>query len=626
MTIKDRHMNRGRRLAGVGLGWSMLFSAAVGAASLQDTSAQRLIVKFRSAHVSLAATPAESSGALHRVATTQGVQPRLLRKMASGAHVLQVETPQSEVAMDAIIAQLESDPDVEYAEPDLLMVPANDEYYQYQWYLYDPVAGINADSAWQYSAGSGAVVAILDSGILPHEDLQQNIVAGYDFVSNVFVANDGDGRDSDATDPGDGVLADECSEGNPETDRESTWHGTHVAGIVAASANNGVGIHGIAYQAKIQSLRVLGRCGGYTSDIVDAMMWAAGYSVDDVPFNSTPADVINLSLTSSVPSGCNRTYSDAIASVQQAGVSVVVAAGNGYGDADDYTPGNCPGAYTVAATDSSGNKAVYSNAGTVVDASAPGGSLRFLGDNNGIWSSISDGDYSPGNDIYDPKQGTSMAAPMVSGVMAILKGAKPDASVEEISQAIKQTLRPLQESCVGCGGGIVDAEAAVKRLLGITVVDNDADLRVELLGTNGKYVEDSTNPGQGTIGFQVVLTNLGPALANSIELSLFLPAEVDLVSVESVSDLVCSETQMSCSIASLNVDESITLDVLVSTQQKNKMDFSASAYGVESDPDASNNVVLAKFGGALGLEILFLLVLLQRTVLRRSWGIQFRSR
>ena len=124
----------------------------------------------------------------------------------------------------------------------------------------------------------------------------------------------------------------------------------------------------------------------------------------------------------------------------------------------------------------------------------------------------------------------------------------------------------------------------------------------------------------------MVLTNLGPALANSIELSLFLPAEVDLVSVESVSDLVCSETQMSCSIASLNVDESITLDVLVSTQQKNKMDFSASAYGVESDPDASNNVVLAKFGGALGLEILFLLVLLQRTVLRRSWGIQFRSR
>ncbi|WP_269434596.1 S8 family serine peptidase [Aliidiomarina indica] len=341
----------------------------------------------------------------------------------------------------------------------------NDPGYSAQWHYYEPVGGMNAEGAWsQGITGQGAVVAVLDTGYRPHVDLAANILQGYDMISDVFMANDGDGRDTDARDPGDWVSAGACGFNNPPQDQPSSWHGTHVAGTVSAVTNNGTGVAGVAYDAKVVPVRVLGRCGGTTADIADGILWAAGLSVPGAPANANPADVINLSLGGG--GSCQSVTQSAINSARNAGSVIVVAAGNSNTNAANFTPASCNNVVTVAATNRDGGRAYYSNYGSVVDLAAPGGAMSSAGDPEGVLSTYNSGSTTPASDNYSYSQGTSMAAPHVAGVVALIRQANPSATPAEIEQIMLDTVRSFPANCSGCGAGIIDAEAAVQLAMG----------------------------------------------------------------------------------------------------------------------------------------------------------------
>ncbi|SEA07672.1 S8 family peptidase [Alkalimonas amylolytica] len=363
---------------------------------------------------------------------------------------------------ETLLQQLAKDDQIEYVEEDALhqiALTPNDTLYANQWHYHESNGGIRAPAAWNHVSGQGVVVAVLDTGYRPHIDLNANVLPGYDMISNIWTANDGNGRDSDARDPGDWVNAGDCGYGQPTTFRPSSWHGTHVAGTIAAVTNNNTGVAGVAYNAKILPVRVLGRCGGYMSDIADGIIWAAGGSIAGVPTNPNPASVINMSLGGA--GSCSVTYQNAINQARNRGAIIVVAAGNSNGNANDFTPANCTGVVTVAATNRQGGRANYSNTGTSVDIAAPGGQMTSTNDPNGVLSTFNTGTTTPGADNYGYYQGTSMAAPHVAGVAALIKQAKPNATPDEIANLLKATARPFPANCNNCGTGIVNAFAAV---------------------------------------------------------------------------------------------------------------------------------------------------------------------
>ncbi|WNO60234.1 S8 family peptidase [Rheinheimera sp. MMS21-TC3] len=360
---------------------------------------------------------------------------------------------------------LAQDDSIEMIEEDILMqatATPNDPSYNDQWHYYESVGGLRAPGAWDNASGSGVVVAVLDTGYRPHIDLNANILPGYDMVSDSFMGNDGNGRDSDARDPGDWLNPGECGNGNPSQFRGSSWHGTHVAGTIAAVSNNNRGVAGVAYNAKIVPVRVLGKCGGYTSDIADGIIWASGGTVSGVPSNPNPADVINMSLGGG--GSCSSTTQNAINIARNNGSVIIVAAGNDNTNANNFNPGSCPGVVNVAATGRNGGRAYYSNYGTSVDVAAPGGAMGSNAD--GVLSTHNTGSTTPSSDSYSSMQGTSMAAPHVAGVAALIKQVKPSATPDQIEQILKSTARSFPASCSGCGTGIVDANAAVLNAMG----------------------------------------------------------------------------------------------------------------------------------------------------------------
>jgi len=427
-----------------------------------------MIVKYRDVQTiarSAAAGPvrADRLAAMKAAAAQQGVQLTHLRNNALGAHILKLDRRLAVTDAQALAARLKAmDPAIEYAEPDrilhALMTP-NDGSYTSQWDLYDATGGIKAPQAWDLATGSGVTVAVIDTGYRPHTDLAANIVAGYDFINDTAVANDGGGRDSDAKDPGDWTSAGECGTGEPASN--SSWHGTHVAGTIAAVTNNGSGVAGIAFNAKVQPARVLGKCGGYTSDIADAMIWTSGGTVSGVLTNARPVRVINMSLGGT--GACDTTTQSAITSARSRGTVVVVAAGNENVDVSNSNPANCSGVVAVAAINRFGSRAYYSNYGSLVTLAAPGGDMRS-NSADGILSTLNSGSTTPGSDSYAYYQGTSMATPHVAGVVALMISKKPTATVDEVVNALKSTARAFPGSCSGCGSGIVDAYAAVQAM------------------------------------------------------------------------------------------------------------------------------------------------------------------
>ena len=262
--------------------------------------------------------------------------------------------------------------------------------------------------------GNGAPPLLFHEQHSHRPSLLQLCVAA--LIAALPLAADGNGRDADPSDPGDATVAGQCGAGSGASN--SSWHGTHVAGSIAAKTNNGVGV---AFNAKIVPVRVLGKCGGYPSDIADAIIWASGGAVSGVPANANPARVINMSLGGG--GACANTSQNAINSARSRGTVVVVAAGNSNADASGANPANCPGVVAVAATNRSGGRAYYSNYGAVVDVAAPGGDARTAG--GGILSTLNAGTTTPGADSYAFYQGTSMAAPHVAGVAALMLSKTP---------------------------------------------------------------------------------------------------------------------------------------------------------------------------------------------------------
>ncbi|MHA7180411.1 S8 family serine peptidase [Arthrobacter sp. MDB2-24] len=418
----------------------------------------RFIVKFKDQ----AQASSKSRGNAYGVKVKElGIAVRELKVMGTGATVVETSRELETGEAEAFVASLEANNSVEYAEPDQILQVTSlspvDPLYSYQWPIFDPLAGIDAEGAWGATTGRGITVAVIDTGITPHVDLNANVLPGYDMISDPAKSRDGNGRDPDATDEGDYGESGECGTAS------SSWHGTHVAGTIAAAAND-QGVVGIAPGAKILPVRALAECGGWMSDIVDGVTWASGGAVPGAPANPNPARVINLSLAGSGP--CTTSWQSAINGAVGRGSVVVAAAGNDSQDALLTSPANCEHVIAVAASGPDGGKAPYSNYGDIVDVVAPGGNMDVdtLG---GILSTFNMGSSGPVEDYSDQAyafyQGTSMAAPHVAATAALmlaLNGTLSPASVENI---LKGTTRPLQIECEwGCGTGLINARAAVQ--------------------------------------------------------------------------------------------------------------------------------------------------------------------
>ncbi|MFE3326992.1 S8 family serine peptidase [Streptomyces sp. NPDC059176] len=432
-----------------------------------DAPVERLIVGYKT-RAAEAASDSEAAKDARSKGKKAGESLDFDRRLGTGAALIDLGGKQGKADTADIMDAFRADPDVAYVVPDTRVyatsVTPNDTQYSKQWDLFESTAGMNVPGAWDKATGQGVKVAVIDTGYVAHSDLAANIISGYDFISDPSMANDGGGRDSNPADPGDWMDRGECGTDSsglpvPRQDTNNSWHGTHVAGTIAADANNGKGVAGIAYDATIQPVRVLGKCGGTTADIIDAITWASGGSVQGVPNNPNPADVINMSFGGE--GGCDSGTQSAINAAVGRGTTLVVAAGNDDEDAAYYNPASCSNVITVAASDRQGNRASYSNYGNVVDITAPGGETA-VSSSNGILSTLNTGTRSVGSETYAAYQGTSMAAPHIAGLAALLVDANPSLTPAQIESTIKSKARTLPGSCSGgCGAGLADAAAAL---------------------------------------------------------------------------------------------------------------------------------------------------------------------
>ncbi|QGW64284.1 S8 family serine peptidase [Lysobacter soli] len=474
MSSNDRRRNRGLRAHALSIATAIALSSALAAPALAQQArvnlsgldaqagSDRFIVKYKDGSAERANVSTLQS-ALSSAARTAGAGKALgvrhVRRIATGADVVRADRKLDRVEAESLMRQIAADPNVEYVEVDKLNKPyltPNDTRYSEQW-GYSGTYGIKANQAWDVTNGAGSVVAVLDTGITSHSDLSANVLPGYDFIIDTTVSNDGNGRDSDPSDPGDWVSANQC--GGSHAAQPSSWHGTHVAGTIAAVTNNAKGVAGVAYGAKIVPVRVLGTCGGYDSDIADAIIWASGGTVSGVPANANPAEVINLSLGGS--GACGTTTQTAINGAVSRGTTLVIAAGNDNTNVSNASPANCNNVIAVASITSTGARSSFSNYGSLIDIAAPG---------SNILSTLNSGSTTPGAETYASYNGTSMATPHVAGVVALLQAAattpKTPAQVESI---IKANVTPFPSTpSQSIGPGILNAKAVVDAANGTT--------------------------------------------------------------------------------------------------------------------------------------------------------------
>jgi serine protease len=510
-----------------------------------------LIVKMRATGSQLA--QAQGGAYVRSLSNMAGVGVKGVRAISDSASHVTLDGPMTLSEARAVAARLASDPMVEYAEPDVAMrpfaVPNEADFVTKQWNLYPPASiypgnvtvamgqpakttsapaagAANLITAWDRTKGSDTVVvAVIDTGIVNHPDLNNaglatpltyvpggRFLPGYDFVSSDalaplalnFVSNDGNGRDNDPADPGDQVSAAEranvaCNDNTPNQQNvaaPSTWHGTHSAGVVAATADNAAGIAGIGWNIKVVPVRALGKCGGAMSDVADAIKWAAGVAVTTLPVpvpaaSANPAKVILVGAGGKVGVACSQTLQSAIDAAVGAGSVIVAAAGNEGSLIGISAPANCNNVIAVTAHAINGENASYSNidavGGSQVSISAAGGGspsgLGGLGpiddplwDGYYIWSTTSSGTAGPVANAptaaYTNRFGTSPAAAQVAGVAALIKSATtPPATPAQIKSAIMTSARPFPElsSCAPgrifagrCGAGMLDATRALQ--------------------------------------------------------------------------------------------------------------------------------------------------------------------
>ncbi len=481
--------------------------AALGVAwSAQAAAVDGLIVKLKDAPAHeraarLSATEqASHTERLQRLLQTERMTEARTRAAGRDAQHLDFGRRLSEGEAAAMAARLRARPDVEWVEPNIrerLLQAAptpNDVYFPYvspsdlgQWWLRPegettggqlPSFGApGVQTAWARETGRpSAVVAVLDTGITSHVDLAGRVLPGYDFVSDVEYANDGNGRDGNPSDPGDWVSQADIT-GNPVLfgtcpEQPSSWHGTIISGIVAAATNNVTGVAGVNWNGRVLPVRVAGKCGATVLDITDGMRWAAGLAVPGVPMNPNPARIVNISFGGTA--ACGGLYQSTVNELASVGVVVVAAAGNEMGAVT--RPASCTGVVSVAALARDGLKASYSNFGPQVTIATVGGDPNA---DDGLLTLLNTGTQAPGADSYGNVFGTSFATPVVSGVVSLMLSANAQLSVAQVIAGLRSTARPHVQSSSGvptcsstnnevcvcttstCGAGVLDADGAV---------------------------------------------------------------------------------------------------------------------------------------------------------------------
>lgn len=560
---RGNHVNRSKSMRWL-CGAALCFSAAGAAAQTVDTSLKvasiplttndrigGFIVHYKAGTRSPSAAAVQAfTAARSLVAATPGTMStnalrtasfRFARATASGGMVVRPGKPLDGTAAMALMKQVAANPSVESVEPDVLLRafrdvrPAdattgtpNDPNFSYQWHFragdgtmekigndtqsFANYGGSNAVKAWSLSQGDGVVVAVLDTGATQHPDLDNSLTdQSYDFISDAFISGRAaDGRAKGAWDQGDWTTGSTylasnggCVDNVAVMPEDSSWHGTHVMGNVAELTDNGVGMAGVAYKARVLPVRVLGHCGGLTSDIADAVVWAAGGHVDGVDDNPHPAQVINMSLGGGGVCNASTDVGKAIATAIDRGVTVVVAAGNDGQDAGTTSPASCPGVITVASNGITGKPAFYSNYGSVVTLSAPGGGAYANDASSGTlvaagfaWSAINSGSTVPSTPTYGSMAGTSQATPEVAGAVALMISARAKAGLAaltpgQVKTYLARTARAFpQQPSQSYGAGILDTYAAVQRAM--VVSDPSADALALTNGVPLKYQGDGT--------------------------------------------------------------------------------------------------------------------------------------
>jgi serine protease len=475
------------------------------------TPTDRVIIKWRdTAQLSIAG--GDVPDRVTRLAAATGLGLRSVRAVAPRLELLRLDQPLAAAALDEALAQLAANPAVEYAVADQRRWPhaiPSDALFGGQWFLQsNQPAATRASIAWDTTTGStGTVVAVLDTGVrFEHPDLARadqagKLLPGFDFIAgsggSVLVANDGDGRDADASDPGDWI--DSADIQDPEFAdcalTDSSWHGTRVSGIIGARTDNGIGVAGEGWNAWILPMRVMGKCGGFDSDIISAMRWAAGLSVSGVPANPYPAKILNLSLGSA--SSCPQSYVDVVAELATHGVLVIASAGNDGSLVN--APANCSGVLAVSAIRHVGTKVGFSSLGPLVGISAPGGNCVNIGAGEPclftIDTTIDSGLTGPAGSTYtdqfDFNVGTSFSAPIVAGAAALMHAVNARLGPELLIARLKSAAAPFPvpstpppggtchvptgpgdvqiEECVcttlTCGAGMLDTSAAVAQAM-----------------------------------------------------------------------------------------------------------------------------------------------------------------
>ena len=555
-------------------------------------SLERLIVRLRAAPAGVAPAARLASLAARSEFTLERT-----RAITAEIHALRVRLgPGTDLA--ATLARVRADPQVEYAELDQRRyahgVVPDDPLYAQQWFLMPSSAttpsAIDAQSAWSTTTGSAAlVIADVDTGVrFAHPDLGAaasggRLLPGYCFISDAFVANNSTCPGPDASDPGDWVTSadlshSECAGAEAGV---SSWHGTRVAGILGALSNNGTGVAGVTWGAQILPLRALGKCGGFDSDIIQAMLWAAGIPVTGVPGNPTPAKIINLSLGGT--GSCPASFQDVINQVSARGVLVVASAGNEGGPVD--SPANCLGVVGVAGLRHAGTKVGYSSLGPEIALGAPAGNcvntdpaqpcVYSLTTTTNLGSQGPDANDYTGAYYCDPSSGstatcqitgvqyrtynlgTSFSAPIVAGIAALMVSGNGKLNACQLSARLKEGALPYPQTSVGespqppmchvpssatdvqgaecvctgdaqtCGVGMANAAgalaAALRPIAAITLPASAASGQtVQLQGTGSAAIPGhslTTFSWSNSAGAALALQN-----ANSATASLVMPA------------------------------------------------------------------------------------------------------
>ncbi len=553
----------------------------------------QMMVKYRDASFVQSAVSGKISSEkieahVNRLRMISGEQLAHYRFLSGEGHVLKLSRKMTRAEAQNLARILKKDPSIVFAEPDIRMVRVstpNDPYFYNQWNYKSPYApdyepaGINLPRAWDLTYGqTAAVVAVLDTGIVAHTDLANRWLSGYDFISDVHSANDGDGRDSNPADPGDWITPEESNTpGNPFyecTVEDSSWHGTHIAGILSAVSDNGIGVAGIGASLQILPVRVLGKCGGYASDVIDGMRWAAGLAVTGAPANAAPARVLNLSLGGD--GACGYFMQLAVNEILAAGGVIVAAAGNNNGDVSLYTPANCEGVLSVAALDRSGGRASYSNYGTGIKIAAPGGS-----GSDGIVSTFNAGKTSPvpspNGDTYARYSGTSMSTPHAAGVASLILTLNPSFTPDQIQARLQSSARAFPagtgSDCTTstCGAGIVDAAAAVA-----------ADVFIEI-----------TEMPEAEPAYTIQVANEGPGPADAVVVSILIPDFVSLRSISPSRGACDTSGQITCKLGNLPVSERATIALSLQPASAGEFKISAAVASGIYDQNTANNIASA---------------------------------